>query len=262
LSALFALRSSTLGSLGSTSLASQLWLPRKTLQRWRLSIMANFYSYGAQHHSSHPNLQSHQHHAGRSRRATRASAAHHNHNHKQARALRLQREAEELANERAWAFRQTFEAARSFDFEDDELFCPFNLLTDDDVSVDGLSIEFLGIEPLTTLPQLQSMHSGSDRSSLSSGSPEHSPLQQQIQPTPSFLLPPSNSFPNPSYQAQSQPKLHQPLAQRIGPKAIPIVDPSTRSVASPPPSVPSVSPARQLMQAQQFIPAAARRAAW
>jgi len=201
--------------------------------------MANFYNYGAaQHHSSHPNLQSHQHHAGRSRRATRASAAHHNHNHKQARALRLQREAEELANERAWAFRQTFEAARSFDFEDDELFCPFNLLTDDD---------------------LQSMHSGSDRSSLSSGSPEHSPLQQQLQPTPAFLLPPSNTFSSASYQSQT--KLHQPLAQRIGPKAIPIVDPSTRSVASPPPSVPSVSPARQLMQAQQFIPAA-RRAAW
>jgi len=221
--------------------------------------MANFYNYGAaQHHSSHPNLQSHQHHAGRSRRATRASAAHHNHNHKQARALRLQREAEELANERAWAFRQTFEAARSFDFEDDELFCPFNLLTDDDVSADNASVESFGIAALTLSLQLQSMHSGSDRSSLSSGSPEHSPLQQQLQPTPAFLLPPSNTFSSASYQST---KLHQPLAQRIGPKAIPIVDPSTRSVASPPPSVPSVSPARQLMQAQQFIPAA-RRAAW
>lgn len=28
------------------------------------------------------------------------------------------------------------EAARSFDFEDDEIFCPFNLLTEDDVSAD------------------------------------------------------------------------------------------------------------------------------
>jgi hypothetical protein len=94
--------------------------------------MSNFYSYGA--HSSHHNLQSHQHHAGRSRRATRASAAHHNHNHKHARALRLQREAEELANQTALVFKQTFDAARAFDFEDDEAFCPFNLLTDDDVS--------------------------------------------------------------------------------------------------------------------------------
>jgi len=199
--------------------------------------MSNFYNYGA--HSSHHNLQSHQqHHAGRSRRATRASAAHHNHNHKHARALRLQREAEELANERALAFKQTFDAARAFDFEDDEAFCPFNLLTDDD---------------------LQSIHSGSDRSSLSSGSPEHSPLQHQLQPTPAFLLPPSTTFNPTTYQ--SQPKLHQPLAQRIGGKAIPIVDPSTRAVASPPPSVPSVSPNRQLMQAPQYIPAS-RRAVW
>ena len=92
------------------------------------------------------------------------------------------------------------------------------------------------------------MNSGSDRSSLSSGSPEQSPTQQQIQPTPSFLLPPSNTFPS-----------FQP-AQRIGLKAIPIVDPSTRQTSSSPP--PSVSPARQLnmMQAQQFIPASSRRA--
>jgi len=132
--------------------------------------------------------------------------------------------------EKAWVFRQGFEAARSFDLEDDEMFCPFNLLTEDD---------------------LHSMPSGSDRSSLSSGSPEQSPTQQQIQPTASFLLPPSTAF----SAFQSNPKLHQPQAQRSG-KAIPIVDPTTRSVASPPPSV---SPARQLMQAQQFIPASARR---
>lgn len=201
--------------------------------------MSNFYGYGSLHHSSHHNMQSHQqHHSGRSRRATRASAAHHNHNHKNARALRLQREAEELANQSAMAFRVNFDAARSFDFEDDELYCPFNLLTDDD---------------------LHSIHSGSDRSSLSSGSPEHSPLQQQIQPSPAFLLPPSTTFN--AYHQATQPKLHQPLAQRIGAKAIPIVDPSTRAVASPPPSVPSVSPARQLMQAPQFIPAA-RRGGW
>lgn len=32
------------------------------------------------------------------------------------------------------AFKRDFEAARSFDLEDDELFCPFHLLTEDDVS--------------------------------------------------------------------------------------------------------------------------------
>ena len=32
------------------------------------------------------------------------------------------------------AFKRDFEAARSFDIEDDEMFCPFHLLTEDDVS--------------------------------------------------------------------------------------------------------------------------------
>ena len=97
--------------------------------------------------------------------------------------------------------------------------------------------------------QLQSIHSsGSDRSSLSSGSPEQSPLQHQLQPTPSFVL---STAPNPytpsTFQQNSQTKLHQPLAQRTR-NAIPIVDPSTRAVASPPPSV---SPNRQMQQ--QFM---------
>ncbi|RII08295.1 hypothetical protein CUC08_Gglean007704 [Alternaria sp. MG1] len=110
------------------------------------------------------------------------------------------------------------------------MFCPFHLLTEDD---------------------LQSIHSsGSDRSSLSSGSPEQSPLQHQLQPTPSFVL--SSAGPNPYtpvgfQQNNSQTKLHQPLAQRTR-NAIPIVDPSTRAVASPPPSV---SPNRQMQQ--QFM---------
>jgi len=30
--------------------------------------------------------------------------------------------------------RKDYEAARSFDLEDDEIFCPWHLLTDDDVS--------------------------------------------------------------------------------------------------------------------------------
>ncbi|KAA8625300.1 DUF4452 domain containing protein [Pyrenophora tritici-repentis] len=109
------------------------------------------------------------------------------------------------------------------------MFCPFHLLTEDD---------------------LQSIHSsGSDRSSLSSGSPEQSPLQHQLQPTPSFVL---STAPNPYTPVNFQPnnsqtKLHQPLAQRTR-NAIPIVDPSTRAVASPPRSI---SPNRQMQQ--QFM---------
>jgi hypothetical protein len=197
-----------------------------------------YYGSGQQQQSQHHGGHSNQHHgggSGRSRRATRA-AAHHNHSHnqhqKQMRALRLQqKEAEESALEKACASRKDFDAARSFEYEDDELFCPMNLLTDDD---------------------LQSMHSGSDRSSLSSGSPEHSPLQQQIQPTPAFLLPPSSTgYPVPAEQSTPQSsKAHQSMVNRAA-RAIPIVDPTTRNVASPPLSV---SPARQLMQPPpQFI---------
>ncbi|KAF2401470.1 hypothetical protein EJ06DRAFT_556033 [Trichodelitschia bisporula] len=120
------------------------------------------------------------------------------------------------------SFRREFEAARSFELEDDETFCPFHLLTEDD---------------LQSIPS-----SGSDRSSLSSGSPEQSPLQHQIQPS-TFLLPPTSAPFTPAYQQQAtQPKIHQPLAQRTR-NAIPIVDPTTRAVASPPPSV---SPAKQM----------------
>jgi uncharacterized protein DUF4452 len=53
------------------------------------------------------------------------------------RALRLQqKEAEEsaLLMEKIFAYRRDFEAARDFEMDDDELFCPFNLMTDDDVS--------------------------------------------------------------------------------------------------------------------------------
>lgn len=96
--------------------------------------MASYY-YGAQNHSSHMNGQAHSshnnHHGGRSRRAPRISASN-NHQHKQFRSVRTQKEVQETAN--ATAFRRDFEAARSFDLEDDELFCPFHLLTEDDVS--------------------------------------------------------------------------------------------------------------------------------
>ncbi|KAI9851324.1 MAG: hypothetical protein M1838_003965 [Thelocarpon superellum] len=122
------------------------------------------------------------------------------------------------------AFRARFEAGRSFDLDDDLEFCP-GLLTDDD---------------------LHSIHSSSsDRSSLSSGSPEASPMQQQIQPsqqvTPSFsLTSASSAYLPPSFHTSSL-KMDQPTAVRTR-NAIPIVNPSTgMRVASPPLSV---SPAR------------------
>lgn len=123
------------------------------------------------------------------------------------------------------AFRARFEAGRSFDLDDDLEFCP-NLLTEDD---------------------LQSIHSSSsDRSSMSSNSPEASPMQHQTQPAqqpaPSFSLPStSNTYGPPQFQTSSQTKLHQPSAVRIR-NAIPIVNPSTGMKVSSPP--PSVSPAR------------------
>lgn len=190
--------------------------------------MSQFFSYGAQHHPQHLNAHQHNsnHHGGRSRRAPRISAQH---QQKQFRQARTPKEFN-VEPPTSIAFKRDFEAARSFDIEDDEMFCPFHLLTEDD---------------------LQSIHSsGSDRSSLSSGSPEQSPLQHQLQPTPSFVL---STAPNPytpsnfQQNSASQTKLHQPLAQRTR-NAIPIVDPSTRVVASPPPSV---SPNRQMQQ--QFM---------
>ncbi|KAK3080956.1 hypothetical protein LTS18_011588 [Coniosporium uncinatum] len=188
--------------------------------------MASSFYYPQSNHSNHLSTHSsHNHHGGRSRRAPRLPAAHNQ--HKQFRAVRAKEVVEPAQMQ---TFRLNFENARSFDIDDDEMFCPFHLLTEDD---------------------LQSIHSsGSDRSSLSSGSPEQSPLQHQLQPTPTFLLSNLSSAghsPNTFQGASSQTKLHQPLAQRTR-NAIPIVDPSTRSVASPPPSV---SPAKQMHQMQQ-----------
>ena len=152
-------------------------------------------------------------------------------------------------------YMQRLEAAKSFEFDDDEVFCPFHLLTEDDVRLAAqrrLSQANLGaLQGADFTWQLQSIHSASasDRGSLSSGSPEGSPLQHQVQPTPSFLLStaPNTFAPTPAgFQQPShhQMKLHQPMAQRTR-NAIPIVDPSTRSVASPPLSV---SPGRQMQQ--------------
>ncbi|KAL8924592.1 MAG: hypothetical protein Q9172_002626 [Xanthocarpia lactea] len=133
------------------------------------------------------------------------------------------------------AFRARFEAGRSFDLDDDLEFCP-GLLTEDD---------------------LQSIHSSSSDGSLSSGSPQSSPMQHQIQPhqqvAPSFSLSSaSNNHYNPSTGFQSnsdqhQLKLHQPAALRTR-NAIPIVNPSTGMKVPSPPS--SISPA--MMQQQTY----------
>lgn len=191
--------------------------------------MSNFH-YGAPHypnnlssHSSHP----HSHH-GRSRRGPRISSAQNATRQHYVKAQRSPKEPQE--NPSYSAYLKDLEAAKSFDFEDDEIFCPFHLLTEDD------------------LHSIHSSSSSSDRSSLSSGSPEGSPVQQQIQPTPSFVLSSApNNFNHASFQhnnssQQHQMKLHQPMAQRTR-NAIPIVDPSTRGTSSPPLSV---SPARQM----------------
>jgi hypothetical protein len=54
-------------------------------------------------------------------------------NHKQFRQVRTPKEFN-VEPPNLIAFKRDFEAARSFDIEDDEMFCPFHLLTEDDVS--------------------------------------------------------------------------------------------------------------------------------
>ena len=172
-------------------------------------IMSSFYHYNAHQHPTAANAQSaSSHHSGRGRRAPRLSQ----NSHKQFRSVRKDEEAAVVTN-----FRQRFEAGRSFDLDDDLEFCP-NLLTESD---------------------MVSIHSSSsDRSSLSSGSPESSPQSHQVAPDSGFTLN-SNSNPYiPSYQSQPTTlKLHQPAATRIR-NAIPIVNPSTGIPSQ------SVSPAR------------------
>ncbi|KAL8680787.1 MAG: hypothetical protein Q9186_003075 [Xanthomendoza sp. 1 TL-2023] len=170
------------------------------------------------------------HNNHRSRRAPRLSASHNT--HRQFRGVRSMKELAESPP--ISAFRARFEAGRSFDLDDDLEFCP-GLLTEDD---------------------LQSIHSSSSDGSLSSGSPQSSPLQQQIQPqqqvTPSFSLSSAsnnNYIPSTGFQPstdQHSLKLHQPAALRTR-NAIPIVNPSTGMKVPSPPS--SISPA---MMQQQY----------
>jgi len=122
------------------------------------------------------------------------------------------------------AFRARFEAGRSFDLDDDMEFCPY----------------------LLTFDERQSVHSSSsDRSSLSSGSPENSPPQRQVHPqqqiTPAISLSSAATsayVPPPGFTPTHDAlKIHQPSAVRTS-NAIPIVNPSTgMRVASPPSSI-------------------------
>lgn len=188
-------------------------------------------SFGAAHHNNQSNH--------RSRRSTRFSSSQQPQKHfnKQQRG---QNQKETVEAAQAAAFRKDFEAARSFDLEDDELFCPWHLLTEDDVC-------------LTTSPhsvkrqidldlQLQSIHSSSsDRSSSrGSGSPDQSPLQHQLQPTQNFTMPPTSHHTFQPNAVTGHLRLHQPQAQRAR-NAIPIVDPNSRNTSPPQ----SISPNRQ-----------------
>ncbi|KAK5449802.1 hypothetical protein LTS15_008374 [Exophiala xenobiotica] len=183
--------------------------------------MSTFYYGGHQQHQAqnpHPMPQSHTHH-GRSRRAPRISSA--QTSQRQYRAPKIAKEVVLTEAPTLTAYRQRFEAGRSFDLDDDLEFCP-NLLSYD-----------------------ESVTSGSDRSSLSSGSPDSSPLQSQIQPQ---QITPSLSISSAATSAYVSPptfmsnnnnlKIHQPSALRSRTNAIPIVNPSTGTrIASPPSSI-------------------------
>jgi len=189
--------------------------------------MSAFYPFNQHNPSNSLGGSSHQpshnhHHGGRSRRAPRLSNA--QNSHRQFRGVRSMKELTEAPQINA--YRQRFEMHRGFDLDDDLEFIP-GLLTEDDLS----SIN----------------SSGSDRSSLSSGSPTNSPLQHQAQPTqasPPFSL--TNAYNNFQPQnllppVQVQTKVHQPQAVRQR-NAIPIVNPTTGMRLPSPPL--SVSPGR------------------
>lgn len=227
-----------------------------------IAIMSAYY-YGPQHHhpssmSSHSSS-SHTHHGSRSRRAPRLSAS--QNTHRQFRGVRSMKELTESPP--ISAFRTRFEAGRSFDLDDDLEFCP-GLLTEDDVRNRPNHLNILSSVVCDQdaddgyVQQLHSIHSSSSDGSMSSGSPQSSPLQHQIQPqqqvAPSFSLSSaSNAGYNPSTAFQSnnnqhQLKLHQPAALRTR-NAIPIVNPSTGMRVPSPPS--SISPA--MMQQQTYV---------
>jgi hypothetical protein len=115
-------------------------------------------------------------------------------------------------------FIEKFEAGRSFDVEDDFAFIP----------------------ELCTEEERIMMDSASDRSSTSSGSPQSSPLQHQVQPTAAY---PHAAYTN----VYGNGVLKYPTVPQRQRNAIPIVNPSTgMRVSSPPLSSPSRVPAHSM----------------
>jgi len=105
-----------------------------------------------------------------------------------------------------------YEAARSFDLDDDLEFCP-GLLSEDEVNFINVAY--------------------SDRSSSTSGSPNSSPLQMQIQPSSSAGSPYSSQTSTPNSLFNTNVKhLTSTSRQR---NAIPIVNPTTGMRVSSPP---------------------------
>ena len=95
-------------------------------------MSASYYGGPHQYTAAHSHTTHMNHlHGGRSRRAPRLPSYHQT-NHRQSRPSRSPKVAAETAS--ITSFRRDFEAARSFDLDDDELFCPFHLLSEDDVS--------------------------------------------------------------------------------------------------------------------------------
>jgi len=73
----------------------------------------------------------HPHHAARSRRSARYNGS--QGSSKSSKVPRINKDNVEV--NQASTARTAYEAARSFDLEDDEVFCPWHLLTEDDVSI-------------------------------------------------------------------------------------------------------------------------------
>ena len=130
------------------------------------------YGYSAPHYHSNVSSHSHHHH-GRSRRGPRISSQN------AQRQYKAQRSPKEVPEPPAFNdYLARLEAAMSFEFDDDEMFCPFHLLTEDDVSAlrrHGRRRPHLEVRNIDKGSQLQSIHSSSssDRGSLSSVSPAY-----------------------------------------------------------------------------------------
>ncbi|KAK5988655.1 hypothetical protein PT974_10141 [Cladobotryum mycophilum] len=197
----------------------------------------SYYNYT--HPAAHNATVSHNHGNGRNRRTPRLTVS--QNSQRQFRGVRSMKELTEAAS--LSAFRNRFEAGRSFDLEDDLEFCP-GLLTESDVSSPSSPVDsyFLRFPSDSPPPQLVSI-SSSERSSLASNSPQSSPTQQPQTVAPAFSLNSSSPpFIPPAFTSpQSSFKLHQPSATR-GRNAIPIVNPAT-GISMPSPPL-SLSPAR------------------